>query len=54
MESFNPGGSVRTASADIIETAEREGKLSRRDHRQPTSGNTGIGLALICAVEAIG
>ncbi len=53
MESFNPGGSVKDRIClNMIETAEREGKLKPGDTIvEPTSGNTGIGLALIAAVK---
>ncbi len=51
QESRNPLGSVkcRTAAA-MIETAEREGKINAGSTIiEPTSGNTGIGLAFVCA-----
>lgn len=53
MESFNPGGSVKDRIClNMIETAEREGKLKPGTTIvEPTSGNTGIGLALIAAVK---
>lgn len=53
VEYFNPGGSVKDRVAlAMIEEAEREGKL--KDGAliiEPTSGNTGIGLALAAAVK---
>jgi len=53
IESFNPGGSVKDRIClNMIETAERDGKLKRgATIVEPTSGNTGIGLALIAAVK---
>ncbi|MGH6760569.1 MAG: cysteine synthase A [Phyllobacterium sp.] len=51
LEAFNPGGSVkdRLASA-IIEEAERSGALKPgQTVVEATSGNTGIGLAMVCA-----
>jgi cysteine synthase A len=53
MESLNPGGSVKDRIAlSMIEEAERSGKLKPGDTIvEPTSGNTGIGLALVCAVK---
>src|SRR5687767_1287553 len=53
MESFNPGGSVKDRIClNMIATAEREGKLARgATVVEPTSGDTGIGLGLIAAVQ---
>ena len=53
LEKFNPGGSVKDRIAlYMIEAAEREGLLTKdKIIIEPTSGNTGIGLALVCAVK---
>jgi len=53
VESFNPGGSIKDRIAlAMIERAERDGCLRPGGTIvEPTSGNTGIGLALVCAVK---
>jgi cysteine synthase A len=53
MESLNPGGSVKDRIAvAMIEDAERRGALQPgATVVEPTSGNTGIGLAMVCAVK---
>lgn len=53
MESLNPAGSVKDRIAlNMINAAEREGKLKPGDTIvEPTSGNTGIGLAMVAAVK---
>ncbi|MBI5181429.1 MAG: cysteine synthase A [Nitrospirae bacterium] len=53
LESFNPAGSVKDRIAlNMIEDAEAKGKIKKGDAIiEPTSGNTGIGLALVCAVK---
>ncbi len=53
LESRNPGGSVKDRIAQaMIEAAEQEGRLKPGDTIvEPTSGNTGIGLALVAAVK---
>jgi cysteine synthase len=53
LESHNPAGSVKDrACIAMIEAAERDGRLKPGDTIvEPTSGNTGIGLALVAAVK---
>ena len=53
LESFNPMSSVKDRIAkSMIETAERKGKVNKDTTIiEPTSGNTGIGLAMVCAVK---
>lgn len=54
LENMNPAGSVKERIClGMIEAAEREKKIhpSRTIVVEPTSGNTGIGLALVCAVK---
>ena len=53
LEYFNPTGSVKDRAAlSILDEAERAGKLRAGGTViEPTSGNTGIGLAALCAVR---
>jgi cysteine synthase A len=56
LESLNPGGSVKDRIAlAMVEDAERRGVLKAGATLvEPTSGNTGIGLAMVCAVRGYG
>lgn len=53
LERQNPGGSIKDRIAlAMIEKAEREGKINKNTLIvEPTSGNTGVGLAMVCAVK---
>lgn len=53
LEGRNPGGSIKDRIAlNIVEQAEKEGKLTPgKTIIEPTSGNTGIGLAIIGVIK---
>ena len=53
VESFNPAGSVKDRVAlEMVEEAEKDGRLQKNSVIiEPTSGNTGIGLAAVCAIK---
>ena len=53
VESFNPAGSAKDRPAlEMIRAAERAGELTAGDRVvEPTSGNTGIGVAMVCAAR---
>ena len=53
LESFNPGGSIKDRPClEMLESAQEKGILKKGSTViEPTTGNTGIGLAMICAVK---
>ena len=53
LEKQNPGGSIKDRIAlNMIEEAEKRGEISKDTVIiEPTSGNTGVGLAMVCAVK---
>jgi len=52
MENFNPSGSIKDRAAyEMVKTAFDRGEINQDTVIiEPTSGNTGIGLAMVCAV----
>ncbi|MEW6528965.1 MAG: cysteine synthase A [Candidatus Micrarchaeota archaeon] len=53
LEFFNPGSSIKDRiGVYMIRAAEKEGKIDKNSIIvEPTSGNTGIGLAMTCAIK---
>ncbi|WP_022668836.1 cysteine--tRNA ligase [Desulfospira joergensenii] len=53
LEYLNPGGSIKDRAAlSMIEHAEKSGQLTKdKTVIEATSGNTGIGLALVCSIK---
>jgi cysteinyl-tRNA synthetase len=53
LESRNPGGSIKDRVAlSMVEAAEKSGELTRdKILLEATSGNTGIGMAMVCAAK---
>ena len=53
VEKFNPGGSIKDRIAlAMIEKAEKDGVINKDTTIiEPTSGNTGVGLSMVCAVK---
>ncbi|WP_028580745.1 cysteine--tRNA ligase [Desulfogranum japonicum] len=53
LESKNPGGSIKDRVAlSLVEAAERSGEMTREKILlEATSGNTGIGMAMVCAAK---
>ena len=54
LEGANPGGSVKDRIAlYMVEAAQKEGRLKNRTILEATSGNTGIGLAMVGAAKGL-
>ena len=55
LEYFNPSGSIKDRAAlSMIEEAFKRGEITENSVIiEPTSGNTGIGLAMVCAVKKL-
>lgn len=55
LEYFNPQGSIKDRAAlYMLKTAEAEGKINEDTLIiEPTSGNTGVGLAYLCAIKGL-
>ena len=55
IEFFNPGSSIKDRAAlGMIEQAEKDGLINKKTRIvEATSGNTGIGLALVCAAKGL-
>ena len=55
LEFFNPGSSVKDRIAEaMVEAAEKAGKIGKDTVIvEATSGNTGIGLAMVCAAPRL-
>ncbi len=55
LEYFNPQGSAKDRAARyMLESAQREGKIGPNTMIiEPTSGNTGVGLAYLCAIKGL-
>ena len=53
LEAFNPAGSVKDRIAvAMLDAAERDGRITKDSIiLEPTSGNTGVGLAMVCAAR---
>jgi cysteine synthase B len=56
LEGQNPGGSIKDRIAlSMVEEAEKDGTLKARQTLiEPSSGNTGIGLAMVCRLKGYG